>query len=399
MTDANQQVLGKEDSKIAVEEQYDYIITGAGCAGLSLVIHIIATGKLNDKKILLLDQDAKISNDRTWCFWEEKDGLFQSIVYKEWEQLQFKSPHYCKDLEIEPYTYKLIRGIDFYYYCLEQIKQHSNICFKQGRVESIVSDEKETYVLVDKKKINGRYIFNSIVFQKPGLGRRHHWLLQHFRGWFIETAKETFNPSSATLMDFNTDQSKGTAFFYVLPFSTTKALVEYTLFSPALLANVEYETALKNYVEQQLNIPAYSVYEKESGSIPMTNYPFSKFDNRIINIGTAGGQTKGSSGYTFRFIQKHSARIAHSLAEKEFPVSGPSKNRFHFYDSILLYILSHNKMEGREIFKCLFSKNKASSVLKFLDNETSLAEELSIINSLPTMPFLKAAIRQTTGFI
>ena len=74
---------------------------------------------------------------------------------------------------------------------------------------------------------------------------RQYWLLQHFKGWYIETKQACFQPDSATLMDFRAEQNRGTAFFYVLPFSATKALVEYTLFSPNLLAENEYDEALK----------------------------------------------------------------------------------------------------------------------------------------------------------
>ena len=66
--------------------QYDYIIAGAGCAGLSLAMHIIHSGKLQDKKVLLIDKDPKNSNDRTWCFWQSEEGLFEPIVYKEWQK-------------------------------------------------------------------------------------------------------------------------------------------------------------------------------------------------------------------------------------------------------------------------------------------------------------------------
>jgi lycopene beta-cyclase len=69
--------------------QYDYIISGAGCAGLSLAMHIINSGRLADKKILLIDKDPKRANDRTWCFWEKDKGLFESIVVKEWEKVSF----------------------------------------------------------------------------------------------------------------------------------------------------------------------------------------------------------------------------------------------------------------------------------------------------------------------
>jgi lycopene beta-cyclase len=376
-------------------EYYDYVIAGAGAAGLSLLMHMIDCGKLQDKRILLIDKDPKKTNDRTWCFWEKEPGPFQTIVYKEWARLFFYSGGLSRELELAPYTYKLIRGLDFYTFCFEKIKQYPNIVFIQADIENIISDGEETSVLVNGKHIYAHYIFNSILFQKPKLNPRQYWLLQHFKGWVIEAEKPAFNKDSATLMDFRTSQARGTAFFYVLPFSSTTALVEYTVFSPQVFSESEYNASLKNYIEQQLKINGYTIKEKEFGVIPMTNYRFPKRENNLINIGTAGGQTKGSSGYTFRNIQKHSSAIVKALVETEDPLSGIiEKKRFLFYDSVLLHILFQRKLEGKKIFTLLFTRNKTASVLQFLDNETSFAEELSIIKSLPVWPFLKAAIKQ-----
>lgn len=362
-------------------------------------MYILNDERLRDKKILLLDKDAKTTNDRTWCFWEKDNGFFQSIVYKEWNDLYLYTHKLTKELEISPYIYKLIKGIDFYNYCLEKIKQCSNVLFLQASVEDIVSNEKETFILVDDKKFYGQYIFNSVLFKKPNLNSSQYWLLQHFKGWFIEANEPVFDSGSATLMDFRTGQEKGTAFFYVLPFSSKTALVEYTLFSTSLLAENEYEEALRNYVDEQLKIKDYAIQQKEFGVIPMTNYSFASRQNNIINIGTAGGQTKASSGYTFRFIQKHSQVIVRGLAESGDPITFlHKKKRFGFYDSILLHILYHQQLKGEDIFERLFDKNRADAVLKFLDNETSLPEEISIIHSLPTFPFIKAAIKQGSIF-
>ncbi len=68
-------------SFLQISQQYDYIITGAGCAGLSLAVRMIQSGKFANKKILLADADTKNKNDRTWCFWEKQEGLFEPIVY------------------------------------------------------------------------------------------------------------------------------------------------------------------------------------------------------------------------------------------------------------------------------------------------------------------------------
>jgi lycopene beta-cyclase len=69
--------------------------------------------------------------------------------------------------------------------------------------------------------------------------------------------------------------------------------------------------------------------------------------------------------------------------------------RFRFYDNVLLQLLKEQPLGASEIFSRLFKKNKASRIFKFLDNETSLIEELRLISSLQTLPFLKAALRVT----
>ena len=70
--------------------QYDYIICGAGCAGLSLSMHLSDT-LFRHKKILILDKDEKTSNDRTWCFWENGKGEWDDLLHKSWDKIVFKS--------------------------------------------------------------------------------------------------------------------------------------------------------------------------------------------------------------------------------------------------------------------------------------------------------------------
>jgi lycopene beta-cyclase len=370
-----------------------FIIAGAGCAGLSLAVHLIQSQKFKDKKILIVDKEIKNKNDRTWCFWEKENDLFQSIVYKEWDHLFIQDGNNEISLNIAPYKYKLIKGIDFYNYCLSILQNNSNVEWLQGDVQKIFSEATGAGIVVNNNKVYAKYVFNSLMFEKPLLKKNDYWMLQHFKGWFIHTEEDSFDPGAATLMDFDTDQTEGTAFFYKLPFSTKTALIEYTLFSTKLLEDVAYENALKNYVEQKLNITNYKVEEKEFGVIPMTNYNFQKRDQNIINIGTAGGQTKGSSGYTFKFIQKYSKAIVDSLIKYNHPFSAKTfSTRFRFYDSVLLHILSKKQLKGADIFIRMFQKNKPQQVLKFLDNESTLKEDLKIITTLPTIPFAKAAL-------
>lgn len=376
--------------------RYDYIIAGTGCAGLSLAVHLAQSGRFADKKILLVDSEAKNNNDRTWCFWEKGQGLFQPVVARQWDKLWFYGEGFSKELSVAPYRYKMIRGIDFYNHCFVQLAKQPNVQFLQGKVESIFS-ETQTGIVLNGETLYADYVFNSILFQKPTLSKKQHWLLQHFKGRQIKTATPVFDKDTATLMDFRTSQQYGTAFCYVLPYSDKEALIEYTLFTPQLLNDKEYDEGLKQYIEETLRIRQYEMEETEFGIIPMTNYRFPSSHHNVVNIGTAGGQTKGSSGYTFYFIQQHSKAIVASLLKTGKPFVPRPSLRFHFYDSVLLQILSDKTLRGKDVFTTLFKKNKPADVLTFLNNESSLAQELKIISSLPTLPFSKAAMKQLIG--
>jgi lycopene beta-cyclase len=371
---------------------YDFIVTGAGCAGLSLIMHFIASGKFARKKILLIDKSPKTANDRTWCFWETQPGLFQPIVKREWKTVSFHADELSRTLDIAPYRYKMIRGIDFYEHCFQIIAQQKNIDVLYEAVESI--DSHETTVVAGGKKFYARYVFNSILLTQPQLKPHQFFLLQHFKGWRIKTEQPVFDPACATLMDFRVSQRHGTAFTYVLPFSANEAMVEYTLFTKELLQPAEYDEGLREYINTFISTP-YTITEEETGIIPMTNYVFSGGSGNVVNIGTAGGQTKGSSGYTFYFIQRHSAAITAQMIKTGKPSTGPLySSKFRYYDSVLLNVLATEKLPGKKVFADLFRNNKPAHILQFLNNESPFSTDLRIISSLPTLPFLKAGVQE-----
>lgn len=380
-----------------MEQAFDYIIAGAGCAGLSLLIHLQDAGLTKGKKILLVDKAPKQGNDRTWCFWETKPGLFEPIVAHTWPTVSFFSNTWKGgELDIRPYQYKMIRSGAFYAYCMEKINKDPAITVLYAPVTGFKHNENGSASLIsDGKEYRAPYIFNSILAGKPEVTDKQHYLLQHFKGWMIESPKPVFDPGKATLMDFRVGQEEGTTFVYVLPLSETKALVEYTLFTASLLKPEVYDEQLRNYISSFLKLEAYSVEEEEFGIIPMTNFRFPVSEGNIIYIGTAGGQTKASSGYTFRYIQEHSVRLVKALRDNVHPAAaGGMPARFRFYDSVLLNILRHRTLEGADIFTDLFKKGNAARVLRFLDNKTSFPEDLDIMRRLPTFPFLKAALKE-----
>ena len=386
--------MGSKEVPQTFMKHYDYIVAGAGAAGLSLIMHLIDSGKFTGKSILIVERSPKNVNDRTWCFWETTPGLFDSIVQKKWHSMWFYGVDgVSKRYDISPFEYKMIRGIDYYNYCFDQISKQPNISLVYGDISDLQSSAGTASMEVNGEKFLATYIFSSLPMQIPA-GEKNYFLWQHFKGWVIQTNKAGFDPNTATLMDFRIRQYDDCRFVYVMPLSHNQALVEYTGFSESRLNDEAYDAELADYCLNFLQLAAgdYEIQSAEFGMIPMTCFDFPRNNGNIIYIGTAGGQTKPSSGYTFNFIQKHSKKIVDCLVAGTRPVVRVSDRRFRFYDSILLRILTQRKLKGANIFTTLFMKNEMTEVFKFLDNDTSLLEDISIIKTLPTLQFLEAAV-------
>ena len=261
-----------------------------------------------------------------------------------------------------------------------------------GEVSGI--DTEQGIVSSAGEQYKADYIFSSVLLQPPQLQKKQYYLLQHFRGWWIETEQDIFTDTEADMMNFNTSQQHGCAFVYVLPVSKRRALVEYTLFSEQELKPEQYDEGLRSFISEELKLTSYTIHEVEHGVIPMTNIPFPTREGKVFFIGTAGGLTKPSTGYTFQFIQKQSSAMVAALLQNGVPQTTKPKKRFMFYDSVLLRVLQERKLSGADLFYQMFLKNKASKVLRFLDNETNIGEELLIMNSTRKSIFIPAAIKE-----
>ena len=381
------------------ENSFDYIISGGGMAGLSLAFYL-KESRLRDKKVLILDRDAKNKNDHTWCFWEKNSGAFEEIVFRKWRGVRFYGTNgFSKFLDLGEYEYKMIRAEDFYEFVFEKIEQNPNISFLQADISKIVSEESRAIVKTSKGDFSATdFVFDSFTrrtYDNP----KYQNLWQHFRGWLIETEKAAFKPDEPTLFDFRVEQKNECRFAYILPFSERKALIEFTVFSDNLPSQNEYDFYLRKYISEILKIENYKILEIEAGVIPMSDEPHEQNPApRILRIGTAGGYVKPSTGYSFQKTQKTLQELVTKLeiTNYENQIQNPiSKTQTwkQFLDSVLLNVLLTKKHPAADVFTALFSKNPTAQVLKFLDEDTSLAEDLRIMQSVPRLPFGKAALR------
>ncbi|MEO9662466.1 MAG: lycopene cyclase family protein [Maribacter dokdonensis] len=376
--------------------EFDYIIIGAGASGLLLADTMANDSFFDQKKILLLDKAPKNSNDRTWCFWEKGNGKFEEIIHKRWNSIHFQGEDIAKRTKIDPYSYKMIRGIDFYDHYLKKVKATSNITFVQDTVVGISETEDLVAVKAVNNTYTGKYIFNSLFDYKMATQQTKYPVLQqHFIGWVIKVNKPIFNTEEVTYMDFSIPQKGNTRFMYVLPYSNDTALIEYTLFSEKLLPTPEYEEAIEDYILQRFQCQEYEIIEREFGSIPMTAYDFREHHtNRIRYIGTAGGWAKPSTGYTFMSTANKVPKLIAFIKEGKPLKKLKLKGKFWFYDMLFLDVLYNDNANGHVIFESIFKALPPQKVFKFLDEKTSLIEDLEYINSCPKQPFIKALIKR-----
>jgi len=374
---------------------FDYAIIGAGAAGLHLAVQIAAEPALKDKKILILDKDTKESNDRTWSFWEEGRSELDDIATKSWNKVVFYGARERHEIALRDYHYKTIRSADFYHWAKEKILASKQFTWITDSVEEVKGLE----IIGQQATYTARHIFDSRVPNAFQEQKKHHIsLIQHFLGWFIETPEPVFNDQEIIVMDYRVKWKDQTSFNYVLPFSPTTALVEFTLFNETLLLEEEYEDILQQYISKTLGIADFTIVEKERGQIPMSTYPFkSHHSKHLTKIGTAGGWVRPSSGYSFKNAERYSRQVVQNLKNGTAPSKGVATNRFRFYDKIFLRVLRERNDMGEEIFQILYTKQSIETLFKFMDEQSTFSEDIKIMFSLDKPIFRKALFQSLFG--
>ncbi len=374
---------------------FDYAVIGSGLAGLHLLMAMSENPFFSDKKIAVFDPNLKDNNDKTFCFWEKSSGKWDNCVSKTWEEAAFYSKQLKLNHKLNPYSYKKINSLDFYTYCLKKLESHKNI---KWFVTSVIKIDQNKLFTKDQNNYEIGHIFDSrITYSTNQIAEKHSLVIQSFQGWFIKTEKPVFYENQFTMMDFRNPHKNSTSFMYALPQSPTEALVEFTLFTPWRIATSEFEQQLNSYINTHFPTTNYEIRATESGEIPMTIFPFEKANTPwVTKIGTAGGWVKASTGYCFKRSERYAQHIISTISKvgKWTPSAIPiPSTRFRFYDSLLLDILKNNNSKGIVIFEQLYKKTDIDLIFKFLDEETSIFEEIALISKLPAIPFLKSLLR------
>jgi lycopene beta-cyclase len=381
---------------------YDFVFIGLGAAN-SLILHsLIKNGNTEGKKIAVIESSNKSSNDKTYCFWADNtDSIVSDLdvfISKKYTKLKVNDNN-VQHIHQKPYYY--IKSIDLYQTTLSLLKS-KNIPIVREAVHRV--DRYENHYLICAKESNlfGKRVFDSRPPAKPVLKKNEIFLLQSFYGLHIKCVTDSFDDDMFEMMNFNVEQNDFTQFMYVLPFSSNEALVEFTRFGSEIMdknyaIEILHAFILKNFGE-------FEVLSDEIGCIPMASHIIPPSDEEgILKTGTSANLIKPSTGYGFKKMYEFAELVSSKLSKNDVSkfnlIALKSKKRFQFYDKLLLIILLVWPSQGKKIFTALYSKQKIQSIFHFLDEKTSLFQELKIFIGLPIIPFLSALIRNSEKIV
>jgi lycopene beta-cyclase len=411
-------------------------IVGAGGAGLSLVVELDRVASRAGRaapSVALIDPVTCVGGDRTWCFWDAGRSDLDAAVTRSWTQVALVDrAGRSRTLDLTPLRYVMISSVDFYALAEESVRR-LGVVRVTATARTVIDGPDRARVETDGGIVHAGWVFDSrpAPLRRPA---RTAWL-QHFRGWTVRLDQPVLDPDQAVLMDFSAVQpgavqpgavqpgaGPGLAFGYVLPIAPDRALVEYTVFSRERLPDEAYDTALRSYLAARWPRVGVTVDAVENGAIPMTDaVHLRRAGRRVFRLGTAGGATRGSTGYTFAAMQRQAQAVAGTLlsgsatsgsatsgsatsgsatgtAHGVEPVPPPAyPARHRWMDAVLLRALDRDLVNGPDLFVRLFGRNPPARVLRFLDGTTSVTEDLAVMASAPTAAMTRAALEDAAA--
>jgi len=372
----------------------DFLFVGLGAANCLLILRLHDSGLLSGKTIAIVEPDSKSTNDRTFCFWATEEELtklcLKPLVSYSWDCLEIKG---VTKQQIKPLRYFHVKGLDLYNET-KKILPLIDVSF----YTSFLKENPEVKSSYFEIRLQDVTLYAHKVFDSrpptflPPLKHQSH-LLQSFYGFKIKTTTKAFDTSTIVMMDFNVPQNNFTQFIYLLPFDEETALIELTRFGDQKLVQDDAKAILDNYIAA-LGV-SFEVLEVEQSVIPMSSAHLrtDDFGENWVNMGARAGMLKSTTGYAFHAMAEDALLQMEAIRNNRIPLRKAKKQRFTFYDRLLLKILDGRPEYGKPIFETLFKKVPVAKVLRFLREKTNLAEEILIFSKLPKRIFIETALK------
>lgn len=370
--------------------EFDLVILGGGCAGLSLALHLVALGERCPRTLIIEARHAYV-NDRTWCFWGEPPVPLRQLVQQRWKSLTVQTDSGQVQVDCAGTPYQRISASAFYAEALKVIARTDAITLLLG--ESLNGAPRKVdrvwHVALGERCYRSDLVIDTRAGSVPRTGAATLW--QSFYGQEIICATALFDPACVALMDFRGADPERILFTYVLPLSTHHALVEVTQFGPVPLGSQQLTTELALAINAVTSGAAFEVLRCEHGILPMgLPATVAQPDPTYVRAGILQGAARPATGYAFQRIQRWAERCAGQLGEGGLPLGHATDPLLlRALDGLFLSLLRAHPDLAPTLFLRLFEAVDSACLTRFLNDQGNLLDCARIVAALPARHFLR----------
>ena len=369
---------------------FDLVVLGGGCAGLSLGLRL-ADERGCCRRTMVIESRHAYTNDRSWCFWRLGPHRHDALVRRSWSRVEVRSASQSVQLACADTPYQMLEADTFYDHARSAIAASEGVRLQTGAT-----------VLAPPRPVPGGWRVETSIgsltaaqvidTRPPAVPRRGgSTLWQSFLGQELVCDRPVFDPDRVGLMNFADDTRSVVAFTYVLPLAADRALVETTLFDPQPYAPADLACRQQRAVQSLCGPAQTRVLRTESGILPMGIVGSAAgLGPGHSYAGLMSGAARPATGYAFQRIQRWADGCGEAL-RRGTPVRGhePDGLLTRLMDGLFLDVLKNHPERGPELFTRLFDRTATSRVVRFLSDRATFLDRVAVAASLPTGLFLR----------
>jgi lycopene beta-cyclase len=373
-----------------MNQHFDLVIIGGGCAGLSLAYQLSQFGN-NCPKTLIVEERALYTNDRTWCFWDVNEPIYKNLVSHTWNNVVIKNNQLAHQYSCKETPYLILPSNVFYEATTRAIKSNTNIQMLTGeKLQDNLIKSDSWQISTSKFTATATNVIDTRPSKK--IIKNDSLMWQSFVGYEVELETPLFDQDELVLMDFDSNFKEGLGFIYFLPISSSKALIEYTVFSKDLFIAEQLKSHLIEKISEYTNNTTYKIIRQEAGILPMGNRLIQqKEEPSYLFAGLFAGAARPSSGYAFQRIQAWAKECAKELIIHQ-KIKRFKKDSWiqMWMDLLFITVIKKNPSLGAKVFEKLFKNCEIKTIANFMSDHSTFVEKLRIVAALPKLTFLLA---------
>ena len=279
---------------------YDYLLVGGGLQ--NGLVALCLQAERPGVHVGIVEQGARLGGNHTWCFHEsDVDArvmkILEPMVLRRWKGYRIQFPRLERTLS---QTYCMIQSEGFHEVVVAKMNVSGCSVLLDTQVRSV---EAHCVELDNGSRLTARVVVDSRGPQEtPGKPIGY----QKFLGLEL-VLEEPTDDKCVTLMDATVAQIDGFRFFYVLPISSSRLLVEDTYYSDSPQLDLDHlRNEVLNYSARR-GLRVASVEREETGVLPL-------FGSALPPTRTSGALAGGYQGGFFHPTTGYSLPCAARLA-------------------------------------------------------------------------------------